>query len=90
MNILAVREAIKFAGDWCRSGKGPILMELETYRYHGHSMSDPGTSYRTKEEVQTVRKERDPIRVFGDLMIEYDLATAEELKVSPFMSYSIV
>uniref|UniRef100_A0A0X3Q2B2 Pyruvate dehydrogenase E1 component subunit alpha n=1 Tax=Schistocephalus solidus TaxID=70667 RepID=A0A0X3Q2B2_SCHSO len=80
MDILAVREAMRFATDWCRSGKGPIIIEAETYRYYGHSMSDPGTSYRTRDEIQSVRRERDPIIVFGHFMTSSGLATDEEIK----------
>jgi len=80
MDVLAVREATRFARQVCMEGKGPLLMETETYRYHGHSMSDPGTSYRTREEVQEVRQSRDPITHFKDKMLQSELATAEELK----------
>ncbi|KAL7058307.1 hypothetical protein AAHC03_017226 [Spirometra sp. Aus1] len=80
MDVLAVREAMRFATEWCRSGKGPILLEAETYRYYGHSMSDPGTSYRTRDEIQTVRRERDPIIVFGRFMTSSGLATDDDIK----------
>uniref|UniRef100_A0AAA9U1B7 Pyruvate dehydrogenase E1 subunit alpha 1 n=3 Tax=Bovidae TaxID=9895 RepID=A0AAA9U1B7_BOVIN len=80
MDILCVREATKFAAAYCRSGKGPILMELQTYRYHGHSMSDPGVSYRTREEIQEVRSKSDPIMLLKDRMVNSNLASVEELK----------
>ncbi|XP_061020726.1 pyruvate dehydrogenase E1 component subunit alpha, testis-specific form, mitochondrial isoform X2 [Dama dama] len=80
MDILCVREATKFAADYCRSGKGPILLELLTYRYHGHSMSDPGISYRTREEIQSVRSKSDPIMLLKDKMVNNKLASVEELK----------
>ena len=60
MDVLAVRGAAETALDWVRGGKGPILLELKTYRYRGHSMSDPA-KYRSREEVQAVREKSDPI-----------------------------
>ncbi|XP_059046685.1 probable pyruvate dehydrogenase E1 component subunit alpha, mitochondrial [Achroia grisella] len=80
MDVLATREATRFAIDYCTSGKGPLLMEMETYRYSGHSMSDPGTSYRTRDEVQEVRQTRDPITSFKEKIISNELATPDQLK----------
>jgi len=60
MDVIAVRDATREAVSFVRAGNGPMLIEMKTYRYRGHSMSDPA-KYRTKEEVQEVRKTQDPI-----------------------------
>jgi len=80
MDVISVREAIKWSRDYCNAGKGPLVLELATYRYGGHSMSDPGTSYRTREEIQEVRKTRDPITGFKDRIITAGIVTEDELK----------
>lgn len=79
MDVLGVKEATRFAREYALKN-GPIVMEMVTYRYMGHSMSDPGTSYRTREEVQEVRKLRDPILTFAAKLIEQEIVTNEELK----------
>lgn len=79
MDVLAMREATRFARDFVLKN-GPIVIEAATYRYHGHSMSDPGTSYRTREEVQEIRKTRDPIGKFKEQLLEHGLATEEDIK----------
>jgi len=79
MDVLAVREVFKYAAEYART-KGPMVLETETYRYGGHSMSDPGTSYRTRDEVKKMRSERDPISATKDRIIDSGLAAAEELK----------
>ena len=79
-HLFAVRELLKYAREWCISGKGPICLEIETYRYHGHSMSDPGLCYRDREEVVKVRKERDPIDKVKNIILSNGAATEKELK----------
>ena len=80
MDIIAVKQAVKFTRDWVTSGKGPILLEFVTYRYGGHSMSDPGTTYRTREEIQKVRSTQDPIRGLQRYITEWGLAAEDDLK----------
>lgn len=78
-NVLMVREAIKFAGEYAKKN-GPLFLEFDTYRYHGHSMSDPGITYRTKDEVAEVRQTRDPIEICRNMILKHSWATEAELK----------
>lgn len=80
MDVLAVREATRFAVEHASKGQGPILLEMATYRYSGHSMSDPGTSYRSRDEIQEVRQKRDPITSFKERIITCGLVTDAEIK----------
>ena len=78
-NVLMVKEAIKWAGAYAVEN-GPIFLECSTYRYHGHSMSDPGITYRSKDEIANVRKTRDPVEICRNMLLDQGWATAEELK----------
>ena len=79
MDILAVREAARKAADHARSGEGPYILEMKTYRYRGHSMSDPA-KYRTRDEVDEVRKTRDPIDHVQELLAKKGWADEAALK----------
>jgi len=79
MDVVAVHAAGEKAISWCRAGNGPTILELKTYRYRGHSMSDPA-KYRSREEVTAVREKRDPIEHLAQRLIEQKLATEEDLK----------
>ncbi|SMX28588.1 Acetoin:2,6-dichlorophenolindophenol oxidoreductase subunit alpha [Pelagimonas phthalicica] len=79
MDVLAVKAAGEKAVKHCRAGKGPYILEIKTYRYRGHSMSDPA-KYRTREEVQKMREERDPIDHVRDLLLTGKHATEDDLK----------
>src|SRR5205085_5210879 len=79
MNVLAVKEAAQRAADHARSGKGPYILEMKTYRYRGHSMSDPA-KYRTREEVDEIRKTRDPIDHVEELLESKGWADEAALK----------
>ncbi|MDE0589865.1 pyruvate dehydrogenase (acetyl-transferring) E1 component subunit alpha [Halocynthiibacter sp. C4] len=79
MDVLAVKEAAEKAIAHCRSGEGPYILEVKTYRYRGHSMSDPA-KYRTREEVQKMREERDCIEQVRDMLLTGKHATEDDLK----------
>ena len=78
MDVLAARGAAETALEWVRAGKGPIILEMKTYRYRGHSMSDPA-KYRSREEVQAVREKSDPIEHVKKLL-EAEGVKEDELK----------
>ena len=75
MDVLAVRGAADMAFDWVRAGKGPVLLELKTYRYRGHSMSDPA-KYRSRDEVQAMRDKSDPIEAAKKQLLDMGVTEA--------------
>jgi pyruvate dehydrogenase E1 component alpha subunit len=79
MDVRAVKAAGQKAVDWCRTGNGPIILEMLTYRYRGHSMSDPA-KYRSKEEVDKIRSEHDPIEQVRQRLMAKKWASEDALK----------
>ncbi|MBI1179590.1 MAG: pyruvate dehydrogenase (acetyl-transferring) E1 component subunit alpha [Alphaproteobacteria bacterium] len=79
MDVLSVRSAAEDAVEWVRKGNGPIILEMKTYRYRGHSMSDPA-KYRTRDEVQKMRTEHDPIDHLGEALVKAGAASQDDLK----------
>ncbi|MGB4101211.1 MAG: pyruvate dehydrogenase (acetyl-transferring) E1 component subunit alpha [Alphaproteobacteria bacterium] len=80
MDVVKVRAAAEEALEYVRSGRGPMLLEMVTYRYRGHSMSDPA-KYRAKEEVDSMRDQHDPIEALRKILLTDRLASEDELKV---------
>ena len=71
---------MKFVKDYCASGNGPMYVEMSTYRYHGHSMSDPGTTYRSRDEIAATRSARDPIEFIKKCLIDNGMMEEAEVK----------
>ena len=88
MDVIAVRDAALKAMDYCRSGKGPYILEMKTYRYRGHSMSDPA-KYRTRDEVDEIKQSSDPINNIRSILDKLGLKD-ESLKVIDTEIKSIV
>ncbi|MBV9243522.1 MAG: pyruvate dehydrogenase (acetyl-transferring) E1 component subunit alpha [Methylobacteriaceae bacterium] len=79
MDVRAVKAAGDRAVQWCREGNGPMILEMQTYRYRGHSMSDP-VKYRSRDEVQKMREEHDPIEQVRTRLLKAGLASEADLK----------
>jgi pyruvate dehydrogenase E1 component alpha subunit len=78
MNLDHVYSVTKQAAEFVREGNGPIILEMKTYRYRGHSMSDPA-KYRSKDEVEAY-KERDPLKIIKDIILQQNYASENDLK----------
>ncbi|CCW64930.1 unnamed protein product [Phytomonas sp. EM1] len=79
MDLLAIQEGTRWAKNYCLSGKGPVVLELDCYRYVGHSMSDPDSVYRSKSEIQKTREERDCITALREFVVKEGIMSDEEI-----------
>ena len=80
MDVLATKAAVQYAKQYSLAGNGPLVLEYVTYRYGGHSMSDPGTTYRSREEIQRMRSTHDPIAGLKQNILEWNVMSEAELK----------
>ncbi|KAJ5317224.1 hypothetical protein PENANT_c045G10232 [Penicillium antarcticum] len=80
MDVLATKAAVQYSKNYAITGNGPLVLEYVTYRYGGHSMSDPGTTYRSREEIQRMRSTNDPIAGLKKKMLEWGVTSEEDLK----------
>ncbi|OBT42473.1 hypothetical protein VE00_07959 [Pseudogymnoascus sp. WSF 3629] len=80
MDVLAIKAAVAHAKAHAVAGHGPVIIEYSTYRYGGHSMSDPGTTYRTREEIKRMRSTDDPIANLKSQLLDWEVVSEEELK----------
>ncbi|KAI1815995.1 dehydrogenase E1 component-domain-containing protein [Poronia punctata] len=80
MDVLAVKAAVQYGKEWAVAENGPLVFEYVTYRYGGHSMSDPGTTYRTREEIQRMRSTNDPIAGLKHKILDWGVCNEDELK----------
>lgn len=80
MDVLATKAAVQYGKEYAINGNGPLVFEYVTYRYGGHSMSDPGTTYRSREEIQRMRSTHDPIAGLKQKILEWSVMTEDDLK----------
>ncbi|KAK5078993.1 alpha subunit of pyruvate dehydrogenase [Lithohypha guttulata] len=80
MDVLAVKAATQYGKEYTANENGPLVFEFVTYRYGGHSMSDPGTTYRTREEIQRMRSTNDPIAGLKQKILDWEVCSEDELK----------
>ncbi|KAL2007672.1 hypothetical protein VTN00DRAFT_7654 [Thermoascus crustaceus] len=80
MDVLAIKAAVQYGREYTVAERGPLVYEYVTYRYGGHSMSDPGTTYRSREEIQRMRSTQDPIAGLKQKLLDWNVVTEEELK----------
>ena len=80
MDVLAVVSAVKYAKDYMLAGRGPLVYEFNTYRFFGHSVSDPGLTYRKRDDVKKIRDVNDPIANLAVKLLEWSMVEEDELK----------